>query len=247
MIWSTDYGVTWQNVPVGPFYNPYSILVRKVNGKEYIYYGGQNGSAGVLWCSMDGGVSWLGSPTAGVEYWEVRKIIGDDDGKVYALSSVHNVYVSQLNNATAGWDLEEGLYNETFAPAGTGITIPTTRVAPAGTYYYLSDLVKSATKLYCSAIKDDGIYVYNLNPSAVKNTTANTLSIYPNPAQNELFVKAELGSKISVYTVTGKLVKSAVAATTKTSLNIKDLNSAVYVVKVLSTDGVLSTNRFVKN
>ncbi|MFZ4582110.1 MAG: T9SS type A sorting domain-containing protein [Paludibacter sp.] len=246
MIWSTDYGVTWNNRAVGNFFNPYSFFVRKVNGVEYMYFGGQNGNGGVLWCSMDGGVSWQGSPTAGVEYWEVRKIIGDDNGKVYTLNTIHTVYVSQLNNATAGWDLEQGLYMETFAPAATGITIPTTRVAPAGTYYYLSDLVKSATKLYVSAIMTDGIYYLDLTNTAVNNPKANQLSIFVNAAQTELIVNTEAGSNITIYSVTGKLLQSVMATSAKATVNIKNLKASVYIVKVISADGQLSTNRFVK-
>jgi hypothetical protein len=135
---------------------------------------------------------------------------------------------------------------ETFAPTATGITIPTTRVAPAGTYYYLSDLVKSATKLYVSAIMTDGIYYLDLTTTAVNNAKANQLSIFVNSAQTELVVNAELGSGITIYSVTGKLLKSISAASAKTSINIQDLHSSIYVVKVISAKGKISTNRFVK-
>ncbi len=246
MIWSTDYGVTWNNRAVGNFFNPYSFFVRKVNNVEYMYFGGQNGNAGVVWCSMDGGVSFLGSSTAGVEYWEVRKIIGDDNGKIYTLNTIHNIYVSQLNNATAGWDLEQGLYMETFAPAGTGITIPTTRVAPAGTYYYLSDLVKSATRLYVSAIMTDGIYYLDLTATTVNNPKENQLSMYVNAAQTELIVNTDAGSNIQVYSITGKLLQSEMATSAKATVNIKNLKASLYIVKVISAVGQLSTNRFVK-
>ena len=246
MIWSTDYGVTWNNSLVGQFFNPHSFLVRKVNGVEYMYYGGENGNGGVVWCSMDAGASWQGSSTAGVPYWQVRKIIADDNGKIYTLCSVDNVYVSQLNNATAGWDVAQGLYNETFAPAATGITIPTARVSPASVKYYLSDIVASSNKIYVSTIMTDGVYVLDLATSVPSVKIANVY-IYPNPAQNELVVNTESGSNISIYSVTGKFVKSEVAANAKTSINIKSLNASIYVVKVVSPAGVLSTNRFVKN
>jgi hypothetical protein len=247
MIWSNDYGVTWKNSLVGEFFNPHSIFVRKVNGKEYLYYGGENGNGGVVWCSMDAGASWQGSPTAGVPYWQVRKIIGDNDGKVYTLCSVDNVYVSQLNNATAGWDISQGLYNETFAPVGTGITFPSTKVSPASAKYYLSDIVKSSTKIYVSTIMTDGIYYFDLTSTGLNSTKVSSISIYPNPAQNEIIINADLGANISIYTITGKLVKSTTAINTKTSVDIKDLNASLYVVKVISAKGKLSTNRFVKN
>ena len=245
MIKSTDYGATWSYSLVGTFFNPYSILVRKVNGAEYLYYGGQHGNAGIVWCSMDAATTWFGSSTMGVPYWEVRKIIGDDDGKVYTLNSITDVFVSQLNDVNAGWDMENFIYNETFASAGTGITIPATRVSPASGTYFLSDLVKSSTKLYCSAIMTEGIYMLDLTTS-VPSINAEKLNISQNANKTELYVNTTVGAKISVYSLTGKMVQSSIATSSKQTVNIANLASSAYIVKSVSNNGKPFVGKFIK-
>ena len=148
------------------------------------------------------------------------------------MCSVNNVYKSTDNG-------------DSFTPVGTGITIPATKPAPAGEPFFLTHLIKSSSKLYLSTY-NDGIYQFPLSTNAVKNAIINSLSIYPNPAQNELIVNTEVGANIAIYSVTGKLVKTIVADNGKAKINIKDLQSSVYIVKVLSVDGKLYVNRFVK-
>jgi hypothetical protein len=232
LIYSEDYGITWKNKQVAKFFNPWALHKRKVANKDYFYWGGKDGNQGAIWRSGDVGLNWDASLTLGVEYWDNRRIIGDDDGPLYIMCSVNNVYKSTDNG-------------DSFTPVGTGITIPATKPAPAGEPFFLTHLIKSSSKLYLSTY-NDGIYQFPLSTNAVKNAIINSLSIYPNPAQNELIVNTEVGANIAIYSVTGKLVKTIVADNGKAKINIKDLQSSVYIVKVLSVDGKLYVNRFVK-
>ncbi|MFZ4726632.1 MAG: T9SS type A sorting domain-containing protein, partial [Paludibacter sp.] len=233
LIYSEDYGITWKNKQVAKFFNPWALHKRKVANKDYFYWGGKDGNQGVVWRSGDVGLNWDASLTLGVEYWDNRRIIGDDDGPLYIMCSVNNVYKSTDNG-------------DSFTPVGTGITIPATKPAPAGEPFFLTHLIKSSSKLYVSTY-NDGIYQFALGASALKNAIINSLSIYPNPAQNELIVNTEVGANIAIYSVTGKLVKTIVADNGKAKININDLQSSVYIVKMLSVDGKFSVNRFVKN
>ena len=233
VIYSEDFGVTWKNITVGNFFNPWAFHKRNVGGKSYFYWGGKDGNQGAIWRSGDAGINWDASLTVGVPYWDNRRIIGDDDGPLYIMCSVNNVYVSNDNG-------------DSFTPVGTGITIPATKPAPAGEPFFLTHLVKSGTKLYVSTY-NDGIYQFALNATSTKNPTLNNLIIYQNSAQNELIVNTEHGAIISIYSVTGKLVKTVVADNVKAEVNIKDFATSVYVVTVLSQDGKMSVNRFVKN
>jgi hypothetical protein len=232
VIYSTDFGATWNNINVSNFFNPWAFHKRKLGSSTYFYWGGKDGNQGAIWRSGDAGVNWDASLTSGVEYWDNRRIIGDNDGPLYIMCSVNNVYVSTDNG-------------DSFTPVGTGITIPATKPAPAGEPFFLTNLIKSSTKLYVSTY-NDGIYQFALGANALKNTTINKLAIYPNPAQNELVVNTEIGAKLFIYSVTGKLVKTVVADNDNIKVNIKDFATSVYVVKVLSQDGKMSVNRFVK-
>ncbi len=232
MIYSEDYGITWKNKQVAKFFNPWALHKRKVAGADYFYWAGADGNQGAIWRSGDVGLNWDASLTVGVPYWNNRRIIGEDDGPLYVMCSADNVYVSTDNG-------------DNFLPVGTGITMPTTMPKPANEPFFLTYLAKSSSKLYVSTY-NDGIYQFTLGSTAVNSPKVAKVEIYPNPAQNELVVTTEIGSKISIYTVTGKLMTTAVAQNINTKLNIKDFESSIYVVKVISTGGKLSVNRFVK-
>jgi len=232
LIKSTDFGVTWQHTEVANFFNPWAFHKRKVANKEYYYWAGKDGNQGIIWRSENAGLNWDASLTAGVEYWDNRRIIGDDDGALYAMSSVNNVYVSTDNG-------------ETFTPVGTGITIPATKPAPAGEPFFLTHLIKSSSKLYVSTY-NDGMYMFPLVTSGVADSKADGTEVSLNQAQDELNVRAGVGARISIYSVTGKLMQSVVAQHSTTNISVANIQSAVYLVKVLAVDGSHSTHRFVK-
>ncbi len=75
------------------------------------------------------------------------------------------------------------------------------------------------------------------------------LALYPNPVQSTLNIKTGRTSgtvNIEIYTVTGQLVKRVVAVNTdKVSVNVKDLASGSYFVKVIY-DGSIGIGKFVK-
>jgi hypothetical protein len=158
------------------------------------------------------------------------------------MSSGNDVYVANQEYI----DPTEGILVMNFVPLGTGITFPTTKPAPTGEPFFLTHIVKSSSKIYVSTY-NDGIYLFNLSANALKNTAINKLDVYLNPAQNELVVTTSLGSQISIYTVTGRLIKTVSAESIKSKISINKLAPSVYIVKSVSGNGLIATNRFVKN
>lgn len=76
----------------------------------------------------------------------------------------------------------------------------------------------------------------NFNEAAV-------LKLYPNPVQNQLNVISGSSVKsVSVFDMAGQMILT----TDKTAINVADLSSGLYVVKVETTHGT-STQRFTKN
>ncbi|OIP81266.1 MAG: hypothetical protein AUK44_10435 [Porphyromonadaceae bacterium CG2_30_38_12] len=232
VIYSEDFGATWKNLPVANFFNPWAFHKRKVGGETFFYWGGKDGNQGAIWRSGDAGLNWDASLTSGVEYWDNRRIIGEDDGPLYIMCSVNNVYVSTDNG-------------DSFLLVGAGIVIPETKPAPAGEPFFLTNLIKSSSKLYLSTY-NDGIYQFALAANALKNTKINNLEIYLNQDQSELAVNAEIGSQISIYSITGKLLKSVFSDNITSKMSINELSSSVYIVKAVTTDGTHSINRFIK-
>jgi hypothetical protein len=80
--------------------------------------------------------------------------------------------------------------------------------------------------------------------AGVDNENQLAISVYPNPTKDKLCIQGlSTSSKISIYTVLGKLVFSE---TTSSEVDLKGLQSGVYIVKI--TDQQKETTRkFIKN
>ncbi|MEI7676203.1 MAG: T9SS type A sorting domain-containing protein [Bacteroidales bacterium] len=232
VIYSDDFGATWNNIPVANFFNPWTFHKRKVGGKSYFYWGGKDGNQGVIWRSADAGANWDASLSLGVEFWDNRRIIGDDDGPLYAMCSANNVYVSTDNG-------------DSFAPVGTGITFPATMPKPAGEPFFLTNLVKSTDFLYLSTY-NDGIYSFDLKSTGITTVFQDKLNFKIGKDQKELIVSVKEGSQISVYSITGKLEKSIAASAFTTNVNVKNLPASVYLLQVVTPNGKTIVARFVK-
>lgn len=96
----------------------------------------------------------------------------------------------------------------------------------------------------------DNIWVYEGNePVGVNETvTANQVSIYPNPANEVITVNIsdESLSRIEIYDITGKLVLSQTTIQEETTIDLKDLNSGMYLINIISENAKYS-ERIIKN
>lgn len=77
------------------------------------------------------------------------------------------------------------------------------------------------------------------NPSGVSVPTElkKSLIVYPNPASDVVYIEnLSNGSKVYVFSVTGRLLTQAVALNSTTQLNVSKLVPGVYIIKVISPD-----------
>ena len=76
-----------------------------------------------------------------------------------------------------------------------------------------------------------------------------TLNVYPNPAQNEIYIDFDNASvytsTIEVFDMSGKKLMSQSMDQTTTAMNIANLNSGLYMYKVSNRQGFVS-GRFIK-
>lgn len=234
LIYSTDYGLTWQNINVGAFFNPHSVYARTLNTKKYIYFGGENGNEGAIWRSENMGNSWDAAFTMGVDYWNCRKITASPNGNLFSMASVNNLYVSKDNG-------------ETFEPFAAGLTIPShaDRIAnpPATDKYFLSDVIATNSKVYLSTVFREGIYFVDLSTgiSNAKNANVRFKLI-----DNTLYVDAVPNTEIQIMNVTGAILGSYKAQSTSTNINIAHLAPAVYLLKTIGADNAVQINKFIK-
>jgi hypothetical protein len=68
------------------------------------------------------------------------------------------------------------------------------------------------------------------------DTDNNIISIYPNPACSSFFMMGEGIESVSLFSVDGRLVKSYTEYSDADGLDITDLNSGVYFVKVNNSE-----------
>lgn len=76
--------------------------------------------------------------------------------------------------------------------------------------------------------------------------SVNSISIYPNPAENEVTITAaQVVEHVSIYDLTGRNVLSAMPNATAFRLNVSNLNKGVYLVSI-KADGHEMTAKLIK-
>ena len=78
--------------------------------------------------------------------------------------------------------------------------------------------------------------------NSVNELEAATLSVYPNPATDRLFVNAENMTGVEIYDMTGRMVMM----TTESNIDLRDVEAGVYFVTVRSENASKTTKLVVK-
>ncbi len=92
--------------------------------------------------------------------------------------------------------------------------------------------------------------VYDNNTAlAVSNVTENSeVSVYPNPATNNIYVDYTNTNKpvqAAIYSVSGKLVKVAMLGNTHSAIDVQDLSNGMYYIQ-LNNEDINTTQKFIK-
>ena len=74
---------------------------------------------------------------------------------------------------------------------------------------------------------------------------SSNISIYPNPANNNLTIETPQTSKIEISTIHGQLIKTLASTGTKTNIDVSEFPSGVYIVEV-KTGKRIAIKKFVK-
>jgi Secretion system C-terminal sorting domain len=106
-------------------------------------------------------------------------------------------------------------------------------------YYYLDDICVSTDSSFCNNYVYNGINETNQHPN---------ISIYPNPATNELQITSyELGIKtmLTIYNVLGCEILKQVQNDKSATIDVSDFAKGVYFVEVQTEKGI-QRKKFVK-
>ncbi len=85
-------------------------------------------------------------------------------------------------------------------------------------------------------------------PTAVSNLSKGIDAIYPNPTTGQLTVQLEDGAEsiVSIYSITGQLVKQLTAEGNKINMDVSELNSGNYIMSIAQGDN-FARQQFVKH
>ena len=133
--------------------------------------------------------------------------------------------------------IDEAIGNYPYETATVNFTVPTDGV------YYLSFRVFSDPNQFYLNLDNVKVYETSLATDEVKRST---LQYYPNPVKDILTIAdSKEISSVEIYDISGKKMFSESAKSSKLELNLAQLKSGVYVVK-MKTANDSKTFKFIK-
>jgi hypothetical protein len=85
------------------------------------------------------------------------------------------------------------------------------------------------------------------DPEGIPDLTNQTAArVFPNPVMGTLFIDNVKGSKIEIYDITGKLVLTDTQTSSSRKLDVSDLASGIYLLRIISKDRIDSRKILVK-
>ena len=147
-----------------------------------------------------------------------------------------------FNGSLSGKDiaLGNGSENQVTKPAGLENLYQTdTAFAtnPEAIYLFPCSVEANPRQTYCN----------NMTVSISSSTNTDNISIFPNPSQNFLNIKAEKEILIiDFFNVQGQLIKSVKTQTTEVSISLNEFISGIYFVKIYLSNGRLWVDKLIK-
>ncbi len=92
---------------------------------------------------------------------------------------------------------------------------------------------------------------YTINPVGISENLLSEFMLYPNPVKDQLNVRYEgntnRNTRIEIYNALGKLMQTRrVSPNTNYQINMNNLHSGLYMVKLVNAEGVLQTRKILK-
>ena len=92
----------------------------------------------------------------------------------------------------------------------------------------------------------DYVKVTGQDMTAVNENEITTVSLYPNPANEQVSFVLDNDAQVSIFDVTGRMVSEMNAAAGNVQLNVSELESGVYFVNFRYANGTTTVSKFVK-
>ena len=91
----------------------------------------------------------------------------------------------------------------------------------------------------------DNVVLKEISAVSVRDNKTNVVKFYPNPAANNLYITGNTTqSKVEIYNLVGKQVKDY--SNVSQSVNVSDLKSGVYLIRLTDVNGKTVISKFIK-
>ena len=132
--------------------------------------------------------------------------------------------------------------------------ITTLQYDPNNDYYSYYDTITVGVQAeyFIMAVYSDGCeapsetLIGEGQPTGINELDAVQASIYPNPAENQLNIKAEGLQRIAVYNAMGQLVETKVADGNQFVLQVEDYAAGLYTIQVVTANGIVTRSVVVR-
>ncbi|HPT53121.1 MAG TPA: T9SS type A sorting domain-containing protein, partial [Bacteroidales bacterium] len=78
-------------------------------------------------------------------------------------------------------------------------------------------------------------------PSGINNYSTSNMNVYPNPANNVIYVNNAEGAQVTVFDINGKVVAEVEAATATQSIDVANLTQGLYIVRIANGNEVATS------
>jgi len=236
------------DVDLGVFtaYNSYGEQEWHQGNYQGITYANMNGYSGGAHQNED----WLISPVINIEanVWDevdlefstAMKFDGNPLQVKFSTSydGVSDPFEFEWEDITDAFDFSTGNYE--WVESGPYMMFD----LEPGDYYFA--FVYTSTDEAASSWEIDYVKLTGKKTVSVKETSQQVLSIYPNPAREQVSVELESDAQVSIFDVTGRMVSMMNCEAGQAQLGVSELENGVYFVNVRYANGTTAVSKFVK-
>ena len=113
------------------------------------------------------------------------------------------------------------------------------------------DLLNNGGNVYAMDLLNvnNGFPVFSRYASVVENHCQDNVSVYPNPAKDLIRIEFSDNSdcqSVEIYSIDGRLVETFPETSHQTTINIGNLTTGIYIMRVRLSDGMEYSQRIIK-
>ena len=219
IIKTNDGGTTWTTLHIGQGQWFESVFFPKIDTGYVVGRGGdilKTTNGGTTWTEMWSGKGWF-----------FKSVFFTSTDKGYVVGSdytdTNNIILKTVNGGIT-W---------TEQLSGTSVILNSVFFTSAETGYIVGwdgTILKTT---------NGGVGINDLNQ------TANTLTLYPNPASNKFTISTPSKGSISILNISGQQILQQKITEQTTTVDVSGLKSGVYILR-LKSDQTVATTKFIK-